>query len=84
VRSASCQAVTNASAQDDIRECPNSLAWALLDVGIATVWCLLVDGKVYDIRDDLNRPSWQNPDGRSMGGGPQAMREMNANPLDQM
>jgi hypothetical protein len=54
--------------QDDICECPNSPAWArgtdgvgpaLLDADGATVRWLLVDGKVYDIRADLNPPSWQ-------------------------
>jgi hypothetical protein len=45
---------------------------------------LLLDGYVYDVRDDLDRPPWRKGRWAVNEWRPQTIREMDANPLDQL
>jgi hypothetical protein len=56
----------------------------LLDAGGTSVRWLLLDGYVYDIRADLDYPPWQKGRWAVNEWRPQTIREMDANPLDQL
>jgi hypothetical protein len=51
--------------------------------GVPVRW-LLLDGYVYDIRDDLDRPPWKKGRWAVSEWRPQTIQEMEANPLDQL
>jgi hypothetical protein len=57
---------------------------ALLDAGGAPVRWLLLDGYIYDIRADLDCPPWQKGCWAVNEWRPQTIREMDADPLDQL
>ena len=63
---------------------PTALAPPLLSPDGVPVRWLLMDGYVYDIRDDQDHPPWQEGCWASMNGVPQTWRETLASPMEEI